>query len=109
MNPYWLLVPVFVLCCVGSGLTYTDSARKAWWFVYAVVPLWTACGVLFCWAAKTLEDKQSVYVFGLAYDVLMVLAYYILPLVVFGTKVSPGVMVGAGLIVLGLLVVKVCG
>lgn len=109
MNPYLLLVPVFVLCVAGSGLSYTDATRRSPSYVWWMAFLGAACAALFAWAARMLDDNPRVYKFSLFYDSLMAFCYYLLPLVVFGTKVSPGVLAGAGLVAAGLLVVKVYG
>ena len=109
MTAWHLLFPVFLLCCAGSWLTYSDSRRQASWYPWVMVLLGAGCAYLFSLGAQWLDDKVRVYVFSLVYDCLMVAAYYVLPLVVLGVKVSPGVAVGAGLVVAGLVVIKAWG
>jgi uncharacterized membrane protein (DUF485 family) len=67
------------------------------------------CGLFFGYAAKLLDTKAGVYLFSLYYDSIMMVAYYVLPLLVFSTKVTPGVMVGAALVAAGLIVAKIFG
>lgn len=109
MTAWHLLVPVFLLCCVGSWLTYSPERRQTAWYPWVMVLLGALCSWLFATGAKWLNDSQRVYVFSLAWDLLMVAAYYVLPLVVLGVKVSPGVAAGAALVVAGLVVIKAWG
>jgi ABC-type multidrug transport system permease subunit len=109
MSPWLALAPVFALCVIGSALCYTDTLRRSAWYIPAMAFLGAACAMLFAWATKTLDTKERAYVFSLWYDTLMMLAYYLLPLVIFGAKVSPGVMAGAAFVAFGLLIVKVYG
>lgn len=107
MSAYWLLVPVFLMCVAGSWLSYSDAARRSPGYVWWMVLLGGACAGLFGWAARALDDKAKLYAFSLFYDSLMMAAYYLLPLALFGARVSPGVLCGAALVAVGLLVVRV--
>jgi len=109
MDPYLLLIPVFIIYVIGSALSYIDALRRAWWYA----PLFAILGVvttyLFAWAAKLLDNKEKIYVFSLCYDTAMMIAYYLLPLLIFSTRPSTGVVIGTSLVVIGLFVVKVYG
>lgn len=109
MSPYWLLLPVFLLCCAGSYLSYTDAARRGPHYVWQMALLGAGCAALFAVAARALDDKPRVYVFSLAYDFLMAVAYYLLPLAVFGVRLSPGVVAGVALAALGFALIKAAG
>ena len=41
-----------------------------------------------------------------AYDCMMALCYYILPLVILGVRINAGVMIGSVLIIVGLIIIK---
>lgn len=109
VTSYLLLVPVFVLCLAGSGLSYSDSLRRGPYYVPAMVLLGAACACLFAWGAWLLDDAGKVFVYSLAYDVVVLACYYLFPLLVMGVRVPPGVLVGAALVVAGLVVVKTAG
>jgi hypothetical protein len=111
MNPHLLLIPVFVICVIGSMLSYTDAFRRAWWYSPLFVTLGAATTYLFAWGAKLLDNKEKVYIFSLYYDSAMMVAYYLLPLLIFSTRPTTGVLVGTSLvvIVIGLFIVKVYG
>ncbi len=105
MNPYLLLVPVFVMCLAGSAWTYSDERGRG--FVVGMAALGAMCAACFAVGVAMLDVKPKVYVFSLTYDVLMLLAYYAVPLLVLGVRVSPGVVVGMLFVVAGLVIVKV--
>ncbi len=106
MNPYFLLLPVAIMCVVGSWSTYTKWAKDAPWYTPVLVLLSAMCGLCFALAAKQFQDdKARLYVFSLSYDSVMMAAYYLLPLVAFSTRVTPGVMCGAALVAIGLIMV----
>lgn len=106
MNAYMLLLPVFLLCLAGAGLSYTDSLRQSRWYIPWMVFLGAACAGLFAWAAVILDSSEKIYTFSLLYDSVMALCYYLIPLAILGVSVPPTVLVGATFVVLGLLVVK---
>lgn len=106
MHPYWLLAPVGIMCCVGAWATYTPWAKNANWYTPTMAGLAALCGLCFALAAKRCgADTGKVYVFSLTYDALMMVCYYLLPLVAFGTRVNAGVLAGAALVAIGLFVV----
>ena len=107
MNPYMLLIPVFVLCVAGSGLSYTDDLRRSPWYTFWMVVLGGACAGLFAWGAKLLDDRERLYVFSLWYDSTLYFCYYGLPILLFATRPSPGVLLGTVIVLAGLVVVKV--
>jgi multidrug transporter EmrE-like cation transporter len=109
VNPYLLLVPVFLLCVAGSGLSYTDGLRRSPWYTWWMILLGGACAGMFAWAAKMLDSGPGVYRYSLFYDAVVMSCYYLLPLLAFGTRVSPGVLLGAAVVVAGLVIVKVYG
>jgi hypothetical protein len=106
MNPYWLLVPVSAMCVFGAWATYTKWAKDSYWYTPSMIALSALCGLCFAVAVKRFGDAAAkVYVFSLSYDTVMMVAYYLLPLVAFGTRVTAGVMLGAAMVAAGLLIV----
>jgi hypothetical protein len=105
----WHLLPVtFALCALGAALSYTDL-RRCGGYVPAMAALGAGCAALYAVGAKWLDDKGKVYVFGLTYDGLVLVAYYVLPLALFGARVRPGVLAGAALVAAGLVVAHASG
>lgn len=100
------LIPVFVVCAVGSWVTY--CRREEDWAPWLMAGLAATCGAMWVMAVRRLGQEQ-VFAFGLAYDAVVMAAYYLLPLAMFGTKPTTGLLVGAGLVVTGLVVVKISG
>jgi hypothetical protein len=64
-------------------------------------------GWLFSIGCRDLDDKAGVYTFSLAFDFMMILAYYVVPIAIFGVRLSPGVILGSLIMLAGLAVVKV--
>ena len=107
MGPYYTLIPCFVFFCIGSYMAYTPAVRNGQAYVWTMGMLGCITGFLFAYASKLLNDNSKIYVYSLVYDSMMVAAYYLLPILAFGTKINTGVMVGAAMIVVGFSVVKV--
>jgi hypothetical protein len=106
VNIYWLLAPVAAMCVFGSWATYTKSAKDALWYTPTLVVLSALCGLCFALAAKKSGDnKPALYVFSLSYDTVMMAAYYLLPVALFGARGTTGVYVGAAMVAAGLLLV----
>ena len=109
MNPYWLLAPVFALCAAGAWLSYSDEARRAPGYVWQMVVLGAVCAGLFAAGAQRLDDKGKVYVFSLVYDLFVLAAYYVMPILVFGVRLSWPVVAGSILVLAGIVIIKIGG
>lgn len=105
MSPFLFLLPVFAMCLAGSWMSYTDWARRAWWYGPGLVVLGALCTACFAAGARCLDNRTRIFVFSLGYDVLMALAYYVVPVLAFGLKLPSGVAAGAALILAGLILV----
>lgn len=103
---YGILVLIGLLCVVGSVLTFTDRLREAWFYLPALAILSASNGLLYAWGCRLMPDKQAIVVLGLVTDVLMVIAYYVLPMAVFGVRVNPCIIAGGITIVAGAVFLK---
>lgn len=103
------LIPAFVAFLVGSVFSYSDSLRNSRAYMPVFVTAILATG--FCWVAATrmADDKNKIYVFSLAWDFVMIVAYYFIPLIVFEFKFNLGVIAGMLLMLVGMVLVKVYG
>ncbi len=109
MNPWLILIPAFVCFAIGAGISYTDSIRKSQWFIPAYFSVGFVGMVCWVWACRLIDDKQKLYLFSLAWDFLMVVCYYALPLLIFEFKFNKGVIIGMLIMLVGLVIVKVYG
>ena len=106
---YWgALTLIFLMCCVGSWASYTDFKKTAA-YLPLIMLMGCGCSLLFGYAARRLDDNAKLYVFSLGYDSGMMFAYYVLPIALFSTRLTPAVVVGAVLVIAGLLVVHIYG
>lgn len=108
MSPYYLLTVVFALCVIGAWMSYTEFKHTNW-YLPLIALLGAVCAVIFGWAARVLNNNSKLYVFSLTYDSVMLIAYYLLPLLVFKTKLSTPTMIGAVLILVGFVTIKIFG
>lgn len=103
----FLLALAFTLCLVGSWLSYGEQRDRRWTpGLMALIACW--CGFLWGYVIRG-KTTEEIYVVSLVYDSLVLVAYTAFPLALFGVRPTAGVLVGAGLVVSGLVVVKVWG
>lgn len=98
-----------LLLLIGSWATYTDWARRSWWYVSLMVLLSAGNAIVFGLAARALDNKERVFVLSLVLDALMVFAYYVLPVCIMGVRPSTGVVAGTLLVIVGFIVIKLGG
>lgn len=104
MTPWIMLAPVLLALCTGSYISYVCKDRP--WFIPAFLCLQIVTGTLWCLSARWC-DARTLFSFGLAWDVVAILAFNVLPLVACGVRLSPTAWCGLGLVVAGALLVKV--
>lgn len=105
---FLLLLPVAVALSATALLSYGDSTRRTWWF------LWLACpGLAWCnatlWglACRWASDKRELFTLSVAWDVVTILAFTALPLVAFGVRLGPVAWAGLVMVGAGAVLVKV--
>lgn len=109
MTAWFLLAPVFLVFTLGAWASYSDKWRDSVWFFPTVAGTGFVCSVLWYLASRALACKELIFTYSLVWDSLMMVAYYVLPLLVMGVRPGPGVMLGGALIVSGMLVIKLGG
>lgn len=106
MSAWYILPLAFLVFLAGSVMSFSDSFRRSAWFIPGFTTANLAIGFLWVWAARLLDDKAKIYVYSLYWDSLMVLCYYLLPLLVMGIKLNTQTLCGIFLTVTGLVVIK---
>lgn len=104
---WFVLLFVSLLYAVGAYMTYTEEARKQWWFIPFAVGLGAVVSTLWFLMVRWLDDKQRIYVYSLFWDAIMIAVYYFLPPLIFGVKLDKWSLVGLALIVGGVALIKV--
>lgn len=101
----WLsLIPVAVLMCAGAWLSFTPM-KQAWWFPYVMSVIAGLNGFLWAMCARA-ADIRTIYSLSIIYDSITILAYSVLPLIVFNIRLSATSMFGVALVILGACFVK---
>lgn len=103
MNPWLYLIPVFACFVVGACSTYVKVIRDSSYYLPTIVLVSLLNAVFWCRATKQLETVSQLMLFSLAFDALMVLAYYGGPILSQGRNFPPGAYYGAGLAIVGLV------
>lgn len=103
----WIIITVTaVLYAMGCWLTYADGARNYWWYVPLGVLIGAVVNLFWFLAVKWLDDKQRIFVFNLIWDSVLLLIYYILPLILFGVSIDKKMVLAMTLIISGMVVLK---
>lgn len=107
MNTWLVLIPAFIIFATGGFLSYRDDLKGAWWYPHAFAILSISSGYLWGLAARRMS-AQDTYALSLAWDVVMMFSYYVLPLVAYGIRLNEGTALGLLMIVTGVIFVKCC-
>jgi drug/metabolite transporter (DMT)-like permease len=105
VTPYHLIPVAAVLMCCGSWLSYGACRQKPWQpFLTGAV----AClsGILWGWAAKLADGPRGVFAASCVWDALAIGCWSVLPLVLWGVRLSPVGWAGFALVVIGAFLVK---
>ena len=108
MNPVWLLmIPAFAFFCAGAYCSYTKTVRDSWMYLPSFVILTMLCGWLWVVGSRHLgkdgDATKEIMFFSLVWDVLMIAAYYALPLIFKGEGFNWQAYVAAGLAMIGIV------
>lgn len=103
-----LYAAAFALCVAGAAVSYSDR-RHAAHAPYLLAGFAAGCGFLWGRASRLVPAPEDVVRLSLAWDAMVFAAYYVAPLVAMGVRPTPGVVVGAALVVTGVLVAHLGG
>jgi len=106
VTAYHLVPVVFVSMSVAACLSYDAAIKGRWWFPWVIVGMGSANCLLWSVAARWTPDKRELYSVSLAWDVAVMVAYNVLPLVLLGVRLSPQAWVGFALVCAGAILVK---
>ncbi len=102
----YLLLASGALCLAGAWLSFSESGKSPFLVpVMAILGAWAS--IVWAWAVIIEPDKEKLYEFAVWWDVMTVGIYYLLPLIFLGVRPNAGVVVGACIVAVGLVVVKV--
>lgn len=105
MSAWWALLPAGLTFAAGAWLSYAPRpVKEAWYYPWALAFLGGAAGWVWAWATRRTEGAET-YRLSAAWDTLMVLAYYALPLAL-TVRADWRVFAGAALAVAGCLLMR---
>lgn len=101
-----LLLLVMMLQAVGAYMSYAKNCRD--WVLYMPYMLIVSIASSFIWCISTrlLNNTQKILYYSLVWDTALFLCYYAIPLTLFRQELSWKTMVGAALVLTGLVTVK---
>ena len=103
----WLcLLPSFVVHCAGAYLTYSKSCRDAFWYIPVSLILTCISTTIYTLAARQLRGVQEIMLFSFAWDTLMLLAYYGMPMFLKNKEMGIHSYLSATVIVIGIIYFK---
>ena len=108
------IVTITILYVFGCYLTYADMKDK-WYYI----PVGVLLGAIIClvwfgsckWIADNETDpvkvKEKLLVLNLIWDTIQVAVYYGIPILFFGVRMDKIGYIGAGLILAGIVILKI--
>lgn len=97
----------FVIYSLAAAICYMPLVKESPWFIPAGVLLGALANAVWFSIVKQTKDPAQTLILGYFWDAMIVLTYGLMPILFFGVKLNNIQMIGAGFVMLGLLVVKV--
>jgi hypothetical protein len=91
---------------ITVSMSYSDKSKAAFWYYPLGMALSLVTNYLWMNLAKTSDGSNQVYVRGIVWDSMIVLAYSVLPFFCFNVKLTAVQSLGAGLVIIGLGLIK---
>lgn len=105
--PWLSLIVVLALCSVGACLTYWPGVKAAGWYPWAMSCLSVCGGLTYGFAARGCRTDGETFALSVAWDVVAAAVYVLLPVLVFGLRLTPAGWGGLALCFIGVLILKV--
>ena len=103
----WLsLIPLVIVCWIGAWLSYAPGMKEKSWYTLAFTGLAAASGWLFGWAMQRTTGDRDAFLLSFVWDVLVTAVYVVVPVVVFGVRMTAWGWCGLILAVVGVLMLK---
>lgn len=107
MEWVWLAVAMaaYVISCT---LGFQEEFRRnSPWFIPINMLIGIGVSTIWYLNIRHLDDKDRIYFYGIVWDMGIVLTYYIIPLIFFDVRLSKLGLLGIGLMIAGMLLLKV--
>jgi hypothetical protein len=102
---YLILFLAFVLFSIGSSFSYRKEIHQYRWFP-AVMCCVSLCGG-FLWAmlCRITPDKNKIMIFSVYWDIMMAIAYYMVPLLFGNFQLTATSVFGIIIVCVGLSII----
>lgn len=104
--PWLSLLAVLALCSLGACLTYWPGVKQNWWYPPAMCCLSVCGGLTYGFAARGCRTDGETFALSVAWDVVAAVVYVLLPVLVFGLRLTPAGWCGLALASAGILLLK---
>ena len=104
MSPWVSVIAVIIICCVGSTLTYAPGVKMMAWYPWVMASLSVVGGLLYGLSAKACASDAETFALSITWDVIAAAVYVIVPVCVFGMRLSPLGWAGLLMALIGVLV-----
>lgn len=102
------LVPIAVCNAIGAWLSYADRPKAAAWYPWAFVGLGAVTVGCYGWAVGRC-GRGETFRFNVTYDLVMLVAYYAVPLIAGWVKPNGQTLLAAVLVVVAAWLLKGSG
>lgn len=101
----------FVILLTGSWMSYTSWVRQAYYYPAACCVIGLLAALNWSLAVRHYgpDQQDAVYRYSLYFDVLMLVAYYLLPSMLAGVRLGLHGWLGAVFVLVGVALVKMAG
>lgn len=103
----WVMLAVtFTVCVLSALLSYRREWCDRWWFAPAFAAFSVVNGLAWGWAVKWAKSDRETYVLSLAWDVVVVGTWILVPILTGHVKLNGLLLGGVILMLAGMMVAK---
>jgi len=106
MNPMWMLILGTIVYSAYAWLTFKPELKVSAYLIPIGLSLAVFGNLLWILLARSTHDPAKLIVYGMLWDTMITLAFLLVPMMFFGVRFTAIGGVGCGLVVVGLLMMK---
>lgn len=104
--PWLSLIAVCLLCGIGACLTYGPGLKDQPWYPWAMASLSVCGGLTYGLAVRGCRTDGETFALSVAWDVVAAAVYLLVPVAVFGLRLTPLGWAGLATAALGVVLLK---
>lgn len=90
----------------GAYIAYDVAIKASPWFLPLGVVVGIVSNLIWLYVTKITTDNKELFLYGLIWDVMMMAAYIIVPLLLFNVRLDWKQSLGTILVIIGLILTK---